>query len=155
MRIGFGKFSAPSHAASRRNAKTAFRGLGPSASWLEQLVCRHLTHTEMGYVLPVILAALPEFESIDCVLEVPSVVTGLGGDARRPRSPCLRVALEGEAGAAQAVLERMAAAVVEADPYQLTSIDEARALFGVASPCDGRYARLFGALLRRVFTGER
>ncbi|MBM2886453.1 hypothetical protein JFK97_18860 [Chromobacterium phragmitis] len=95
-----------------------------SARQITNLVARHLSHTEMGYVLPILHDALPELLSLDCVIEVP--VKGAS-----PHRVCLCVIGGGEAEVAYSILERMAMDVVKSDPYGNTTLTEARALFGL------------------------
>lgn len=85
---------------------------------------KNLTHTEMGLVLAFASSALMELSKLDCELEVAPASPGSG-------EPCLRVIAGAQSTAAKSVLERWAKAVMDSDPYSLTTLQEARVLFGL------------------------
>lgn len=82
---------------------------------------RLMSHTEMGYVLPAIADELPHLLTLHCVLEV-------GND---DIAPLLGISYAQQESEAHLILARMAQNVVDYDPYKITTIDEARLLFGL------------------------
>lgn len=112
---------------------------------VERWISKHLTHTEMAFVLPYAKTAMRELTALDCTLEVPAV---------EPGAPCLRVVAGSQQAEAAAVLERWALDVVESDPYQKTTLDYARALFGLPAlpkrTLRQKLSSMMSALLRRA-----
>jgi len=90
-------------------------------------IARHLTHTDLGYVLPIIQTYLPLLMLLDVTLEVPV--------ARKVGGTCLR-AVEGDTNGAQRVFAQMAGLIVKRDPFKLTTVNEARDMLGLAPQAD-------------------
>lgn len=114
---------------------------------IHRQVARHLTHTEMGLVLPVLSHALDELLHIDCELRVPGGSRLSQSDA--DHAPILYVAGGAQADLANAVLGRQAVAVQERDPYALLTLKRTRAWFGLArepAPSKGLLARAIRAI---------
>lgn len=100
-----------------------------AANAVERHVSKHLTHTERGYVLPGLGAALQELRVLDCVIQVPAAP--VAGSIPSNRLPCLCVVSGKQVQEAKVVLERLAQLVVELDPDQLITLKEARLLFNL------------------------
>lgn len=93
-----------------------------AAEVLHSVIARHLPNRLLRSVLPALAAYLPYLIALDAVFEVP--------DDRYDRV-CLRV-VEGDVAAAALILAEMADLVADIDPFKAISVNEARALFGLA-----------------------
>ena len=104
-------------------------------------VTRHLTHTDMGIVLPVLDHHLKHLLGLKAEYEVP---------AGRMSGVCLRVTSGEDKAKAEAVFAEMARQIVALDPYKLTDMNEARVMLGLPELHDpfsaGFVARVMDAI---------
>lgn len=102
-------------------------------------VASQLCHSEMTFVLPAIQCALPALSKLDCVFRTP------GRGARE--HGCFIVVSGADMAAATKLLATIAEDIISGDPYETTTINDARSLVGL--PPLSLFQRAVRRLIRR------
>ncbi len=98
------------------------------------MVVRHLTHTEISFVLPVIAAGLNELVKLDCCIYISTNV-------RKDSRLCFSVSGDTDKKRVEIILSKMAKEIHTRDPYGRTSLVVAREMLGLEP--QPWYVRLF------------